>query len=68
MSRDTLAIGICNGFQIMTNLGILPGALTHNKNAQYIDRWVDLKFLVESPWLTNLKKFHYQLLMERENI
>ena len=32
LSRDTLAIGICNGFQIMTNLGILPGALTYNKN------------------------------------
>lgn len=56
LSRDTLAIGICNGFQIMTNLGILPGALTHNKNAQYIDRWVDLKVLGRSPWLTNLKK------------
>ena len=55
LSRDTLAIGICNGFQIMTNLGILPGALTHNKNGQYIDRWVDLKMEGQSPWLTNLK-------------
>ena len=43
LARDTLAIGICNGFQIMTNLGILPGALTYNKNAKYIDRWVDLE-------------------------
>src|SRR3990172_7255824 len=43
LTHDTLAIGICNGFQIMTNLEILPGALTHNKNGQYIDRWVDLK-------------------------
>jgi len=55
LSLDTLAIGICNGFQIMTNLGILPGALTHNKNAQYIDRWVDLKVEGRSPWLRGLK-------------
>lgn len=56
LSRDTLAIGICNGFQIMTNLGILPGALTHNKGGQYIDRWVDLKVVGGSPWLKNIKK------------
>ncbi len=56
LSRDTLAIGICNGFQIMTNLGILPGALTYNKKNQYIDRWVDLKAEGKSPWLTGIKK------------
>lgn len=55
LSRDTLAIGICNGFQIMTNLGILPGALTNNKNPRYIDRWVDLKAIGTSPWLKNIK-------------
>ena len=56
LSRDTLAIGICNGFQILTSLGVLPGALTHNKNGQYIDRWVDLKVTGKSPWLSNIKK------------
>jgi phosphoribosylformylglycinamidine synthase len=56
LSRDTLAIGICNGFQIMTNLGILPGGLTYNKNGQYIDRWVDLEMVGKSPWLTGIKK------------
>src|SRR3989338_4179722 len=55
LSRDTLAIGICNGFQIMTNLGILPGGLTYNKNGKYIDRWVDLKVVGTSPWLKNIK-------------
>jgi len=54
--RDTLAIGICNGFQIMTNLRILPGGLTYNKNGQYIDRWVDLKSIGASPWLKGIKK------------
>jgi phosphoribosylformylglycinamidine synthase len=62
LSRDTLVLGICNGFQILTSLGILPGALTYNKNGKYLDRWVDLK--VEgnlttqgvSPWLSGIKK------------
>ncbi len=53
LNRDTLIIGICNGFQILTNLEILPGALTYNKNGKYIDRWVDLKIEGESPWLLN---------------
>jgi phosphoribosylformylglycinamidine synthase len=55
LSRDTLVIGICNGFQIITNLGILPGALTYNKNGKYLDRWVDLKVVGKSPWLKNIK-------------
>ena len=56
LSRDTLVLGICNGFQIMTNLGILPGALTYNKNGNYIDRWVDLTATGQSPWLLGIKK------------
>lgn len=64
LSRDTLTIGLCNGFQIMTNLGILPGALALNKNGKYLDRWVDLKVPASakasarqgSPWLTGIKK------------
>ncbi len=55
LSRDTLMIGICNGFQILTSLGILPGALTYNKNGKYIDRWVDLKVDGKSPWLSGIK-------------
>ena len=50
---DNLAIGICNGFQVMTNLGLLPGyavALTHNTSARYSCRWVDLEFQGKSPW------------------
>ncbi len=56
LSRDTLLIGICNGFQIVTNLGILPGALMQNKNGKYLDRWVDLKVVGKSPWLKAIKK------------
>ena len=55
LKRDTLTIGICNGFQIITNLGIVPGALTFNSGGKYIDRWVDLKVTGRSPWLQGIK-------------
>lgn len=52
--RDTLTIGICNGFQILTHLGLLPGTLLHNDQARYLDRWVDLEIESESPWLQGI--------------
>ncbi|MFA6000249.1 MAG: phosphoribosylformylglycinamidine synthase I [Candidatus Paceibacterota bacterium] len=56
LKRDTLVIGICNGFQIITNLGILPGALAHNSGGKYLDRWIDLKVEGKSPWLVGIEK------------
>jgi phosphoribosylformylglycinamidine (FGAM) synthase-like amidotransferase family enzyme len=53
--RDTLTIGICNGFQILANLGFLPGALILNDNARYTDRFVDIKVTGAGPWLHNIK-------------
>lgn len=56
VARDTLTIGICNGFQILTHIGLLPGTLLHNENARYIDRWVDLVITSDSPWLEGIEK------------
>ncbi|KKW19881.1 MAG: Phosphoribosylformylglycinamidine synthase 1 [Parcubacteria group bacterium GW2011_GWA2_51_10] len=56
LSRGTLLAGICNGFQIITNAGILPGALLPNDNARYTCRWVDLIVKNESPWLSGISK------------
>ncbi len=56
LKRDTLVIGICNGFQIVTNLGIVPGGLMQNSGGVYLDRWVDLKVVGKSPWLQGIKK------------
>ncbi|MDE4131562.1 phosphoribosylformylglycinamidine synthase subunit PurQ [Phaeobacter sp. QD34_3] len=42
-NRGGYAIGICNGFQILTETGILPGALLRNAGLKYICRTVDLK-------------------------
>ena len=41
--RGGYAIGVCNGFQILTETGILPGALRRNAGLKYICRTVGLK-------------------------
>lgn len=61
LARNTLVIGICNGFQIVTNLGILPGALTYNSGGKYLDRWVDVKVEGRSPWLTGIKQISFPI-------
>ncbi|MDR5658591.1 phosphoribosylformylglycinamidine synthase subunit PurQ [Serpentinicella sp. ANB-PHB4] len=38
-----LLIGICNGFQILTESGLLPGALVRNKNLKFICDTVEVK-------------------------
>lgn len=55
LARDTLMIGICNGFQIITSAGILPGALIANDSSRYQCRWVDLEVTNEGPWLKGIK-------------
>eukprot|EP00913_Durusdinium_trenchii_P008899 g8365.t1 len=62
LQRDTLVLGICNGFQVLLKSGILPdgtsnwppnaaepreATLTWNDNGKYTALWVHLK--VESP-------------------
>ncbi len=41
--RGGYAIGICNGFQVLTETGILPGALLRNAGLKYICKTVPLK-------------------------
>lgn len=53
IERDTLVLGICNGFQVMVNIGLVPGlehvlakaevSLEHNISSRYECRWVALK-------------------------
>lgn len=56
LKAKKLIIGICNGFQILTQLGILPGALTFNDSNRYTVRWVDMEVEGESPWLKGITK------------
>ncbi len=38
-----LVIGICNGFQILMEAGLLPGALLPNVGLKYVCRWLHLR-------------------------
>jgi phosphoribosylformylglycinamidine synthase len=54
-----LILGVCNGFQLMIKLGLLPGldggyaeqtaSLSHNDSGRFEDRWVHLAVNPESP-------------------
>jgi phosphoribosylformylglycinamidine synthase subunit PurQ / glutaminase len=41
--RGVAVLGICNGFQILTETGLLPGALMRNAGISFVCRDVDLK-------------------------
>ncbi len=41
--RGGLVLGICNGFQVLCEAGLLPGVLTRNGHLQYRCQWVNLK-------------------------
>jgi phosphoribosylformylglycinamidine synthase len=43
-------LGICNGFQILCESKLLPGALVRNESRKFIDKWVELKFDSDTRW------------------
>lgn len=47
-------LGICNGFQILTEIGLLPGALIHNDNHTFISRNESLKITNNQTKFTDL--------------
>ena len=62
-----LAIGICNGFQVLVKMGMLPllngnfeqtVTLTHNDSGRFEDRWVDLVKPANTPcaWLKGIDR------------
>lgn len=42
-SRGVPVLGVCNGFQILTEAGLLPGALMRNAGIRFVCRTVQLK-------------------------
>ena len=42
-----LVLGICNGFQVLCEAGLLPGALLRNEHLEFRCQWVSLQ--VENP-------------------
>ncbi|NOZ85973.1 MAG: phosphoribosylformylglycinamidine synthase subunit PurQ [Deltaproteobacteria bacterium] len=58
IEADKLVMGVCNGFQLLVKLGILPGlenrigqtvTLTYNDSGRFEDRWVHLLCDPKSP-------------------
>ncbi len=51
-----LVIGICNGFQILCEAGLLPGALMRNDHLQFRCQWVDLRVeTADTPFTSRLR-------------
>ena len=48
-----VVIGICNGFQVLVEAGLLPGVLLRNKSLQFVCRYVRLRVENASTRFTN---------------
>ena len=56
-NKGCLVLGICNGFQILTETGLLKGALLRNKNLRFINKDVNVKVVNnKSKFLNKYKK------------
>lgn len=70
IKKGKLIIGICNGFQVLVKLGILPGfngnydrqvvTLTFNDSGRFEDRWVCLKINQKSKciWTRGIERLY----------
>lgn len=67
VDRGNLVIGVCNGFQVLVKMGLLPHTrgrleqevtLTHNDSNRYEDRWVHLEIVPDTHcvWLKGIKQ------------
>jgi phosphoribosylformylglycinamidine (FGAM) synthase-like amidotransferase family enzyme len=65
VQEKKLIIGICNGFQVLVKMGLLPNlegkwlpevSLIHNRSGQFIDQWVKVNHNPEcdSVWTKNM--------------
>jgi phosphoribosylformylglycinamidine synthase I len=72
--RNEPILGICNGFQILCESGLLPGVLLRNESLRFVDRWVDLELVspqatgtlatptsINSVWKENWKQQSFAL-------
>jgi phosphoribosylformylglycinamidine synthase len=50
-------IGICNGFQILTEAEFLPGALLQNESLKFVCKWINIKVLnIKTAFTQKMKK------------
>jgi phosphoribosylformylglycinamidine synthase len=56
-NKGGLVIGICNGFQVLLEAGLLPGAMLRNKDLHFICKFVELKVeATDTPFSSGYKK------------
>ncbi|MDP8232054.1 MAG: phosphoribosylformylglycinamidine synthase subunit PurQ [Candidatus Zophobacter franzmannii] len=56
-NKGGLVIGICNGFQILTETGLLPGALMRNKGLDFICKHQHIRVeTTDSPYTNDAKE------------
>ncbi len=51
-----LVVGICNGFQILCEAGMLPGALRKNAGLKFLCKWVEVEVTRDDTAFTNRAK------------
>lgn len=49
-------LGICNGAQILAEVGLVPGVFTNNRNAKFICKWTELRIKTNRTPFTSLYK------------
>ncbi len=55
--KGKLVIGICNGFQILLEAGLLPGAMLRNESLKFVCRFVHLRVEnSDTPFTKKIKK------------
>ena len=54
-------VGICNGFQVLTEAGLLPGALQKNAGLKFINDWQMLKVTSTNSSLTTAAEVGQEL-------
>jgi phosphoribosylformylglycinamidine synthase subunit PurQ / glutaminase len=54
-------VGICNGFQVLTEAGLLPGALQKNAGLKFLCRWVTIRVTSTASVITNRAELGQEL-------
>ena len=53
VARGGFALGVCNGFQVLTETGLLPGALMRNAGLTFICRTVEMRVATQDTAFTS---------------
>jgi phosphoribosylformylglycinamidine synthase I len=61
--EDKPVLGICNGFQILIEAGLLPGALLRNTSLKFVCKWMTLRIESDKTAFTSSLKQNLKIRM-----